>query len=376
MLPLILYKSLQATPFQISFIIGLKPAVSILSIYWSARVNARPERLVSNILMARLLGCLPFIAFFLVPNVWLIIAAAALYMMLAVGVVPAWMELLKRNIDNQGRKSTFAYGSALGYLGGGLLPLAFGVILDQNPAAWSWLFTAAGAVALSALVVQSFLRVTGNPTLPEPASISLVAPWSSAYRLLRSDSSFLSFQATFMVMGTGLMVIQPALPIYFVDQLGMSYFELGIALALCKGLSYAAASPLWAQWLGKVDIFRFTATVAVIAVCFPLLLLAAANQPMWLYIAYVVYGIMQAGSEMSWNMSGPIFAGESDSSLYTSVNIVSVGLRGCVIPAVGSLFCTLLGAPALLAIGAMLFLTASYVCIYYRKKWVLNVNIA
>ena len=37
---------------------------------------------------------------------------------------------------------------------------------------------------------------------------------------------------------------------------------------------------------------------------------------------------MQAGSELSWNMSGPLFSKQEESSSYTSVNIVTAGIRG------------------------------------------------
>lgn len=209
MLPIILCKSLGATPFQVAAIVALKPAVSLFSTYWSARINARPDRLVSNIIVARLIGCLPFLLFFAKPNVWVIIAAAGLYMAMAVGVVPAWMELLKRNIDESSRKKTFAYGSSLGYLGGGVLPIAIAIVLDHSPEAWSWLFGFAALIALSTLAIQRYLKVEGDIEPQQEANnqLSLLAPWRSAYSLLSSNPNFLRYQIAFMVMSGGLMII-------------------------------------------------------------------------------------------------------------------------------------------------------------------------
>lgn len=70
MLPLILYKDLHATPLQVTAIVTLKPLVSLLSMYWSAAIYQRPDRLLSNILWARGLGYLPFFFFPFIENVW------------------------------------------------------------------------------------------------------------------------------------------------------------------------------------------------------------------------------------------------------------------------------------------------------------------
>ena len=63
MLPFILYKDLHATPLQITAIIILKPAVSLIAIYWSALIEKRKDRLLSNLIWARILSHLPFFFF-------------------------------------------------------------------------------------------------------------------------------------------------------------------------------------------------------------------------------------------------------------------------------------------------------------------------
>ena len=50
------------------------------------------------------------------------------------------------------------------------------------------------------------------------------------------------------------------------------------------------------------------------------------------YAAYTMFGIMQAGSTLSWHLSGPIFSKEKDSTLFSGVSVAMVGLRGCIFP--------------------------------------------
>lgn len=133
------------------------------------------------------------------------------------------------------------------------------------------------------------------------------------------------------------MVMQATLPAYFKGVLQLSWTELAIALTLCKGIGFALTSQSWAHWMHRVDIYRVSSLVTLVACLFPLLLLTANFHIAWVYVAYIVYGIMQAGSELSWNMSGPIFSKEEDSSVYSSVNVVTVGLRGCIAPFLGTL---------------------------------------
>lgn len=374
MLPFILYKDLHATPFQIAVMIALKPLVSLLSMYWSAAVNKRRDRLISNIIWARFLGYIPFLAFPFISNIWFFICAFGLYMMLAVGIVPAWMEVLKLNIPSKSREKVFSYTQAFGYMGGGLLPFVIGWVLDGYFQAWRWIFPLCTLVALTALYFQK--RILIPPTMdaePErelkPLSFfdEILKPWKNAKDLLLRRPDFKHYQIGFMIFGSGLMIMQPALPIYFVDILNLSYTELAIALTFCKGIGFAVASPLWSRLIHQADIYRFCSWVAGLACLFPLCLMLAKVQLFWLYAGYLGYGIMQSGNELNWNMSGPIFAKNDDSSAYSSLNIIAVGIRGAIVPLIGSLLCTAANSFVVMLMGGAICLYASKRFFSYSK---------
>ena len=127
----ILYKDLQASPFQIALFIALKPVVSIFSVYWSSSINKRPDRLLSNIVWAGVIGYLPFLFFPIIYDAWFVIFASALFMTMHRGVVPAWMEIFKRNLPGDAKQKIFSYGSIVSYIVGGILPLVIGPLLDR-----------------------------------------------------------------------------------------------------------------------------------------------------------------------------------------------------------------------------------------------------
>src|SRR4029077_7977956 len=100
----------------------------------------------------------------------------------------------------------------------------------------------------------------------------------------------------------------------------------------CKGASFVATSPYWAHWMNKISINLFNCFVCAFAAVFSLFIIESQYVLFSLYAAYLIYGTMQAGSELSWNLSGPIFAESKDSTLYTGVNVAAVGVRGCIAP--------------------------------------------
>lgn len=367
MLPVIIYKDLHATPLQLALTIALKPLVSLLSMYWSARVNARPDRLKSNIIYGRLLGYLPFFFFPFIDSAWFFIASFALYMMLAVGIVPAWMEVLKLTIPKETREKVFSYTQAFGYIGGGLLPFALGFLLDEYFQSWRWLFPLAASLALLSFFFQRSLVIPVTTASQPPAEGALLKPWKTAWNLLKERPDFRKFQIGSMIIGCGLMIIQPALPIYFVDYLALTYTEIAFAIALCKGISFALASPFWSKWIHKVNIYTLLSWIAAFGFLFPTCLYLSQVDLAFLWFGYFCYGIMQSGNELLWNMSGPFFSGDKDSSKFTSVNLLAVGMRGCIIPFLGSLLCTHFGASLVISLSALLPLLAIFPLYTYQK---------
>lgn len=362
MLPFILYKDLHATPFQLAIVIALKPLSSLFSVYWSALIHQRPDRLRSNIVWGGVLRHLPFFFFPWVENVWFFILAFGFHMMLSRGTQPAWMEILKINLPRNSRDRVFAFGSMMGYVGDALLPFILGVLLDGYFQAWRWIFPATALLSITAIIFQRGMSVEiKKEGIETPLSLKegILRPWKGAMDLLKSRPDFTRFQIGFMLGGSGLMVMQPALPVFFVDVLNLSYMEFAIALTTCKGIGYALTTPLWARWVSKGEIFRFTAWVTALATVFPVCMLLAPYGLAWLYGGYIMYGVMQAGSGLSWNMSGPIFAKEEESSLYTSINVATVGIRGAIAPWIGSILCTYWGASSTMVLGAFLCILAT-----------------
>jgi MFS family permease len=357
-LAFILYKDLGASAWQIALLTMLKPVITILSFYWSAGLKGRGRKLKSNILWAGLWMRAPFLLCPWFDSSWFVIGAAVNYMFFYRAGIPAWMEVLKRNLPEGKRGRAFSLMSALGYAEGVVLSLAMGGMLDRDPSLWKGLFVGASIIGLLSCLVQSRIEVASLERDVEAVRVSLkeviIRPWRDSLRLMRGRPDFSRFQWGFMICGFGIMLIQPALPLFCVDDLGISYVKMAAAISIAKGLGFALSSPLWARWMDKVHILRMASAVFLSVALFPILLAFSVFDLFWFYFAYFWYGIGQGGSHLVWNMSGPIFAGKEESSSYTGVNVVLAGLRGSVAPPLGGMLSVLWGPISVLVLGGVL----------------------
>lgn len=351
-----MHRDLGATPMQISLLIAMHPAVSLLSLYWSAPVSQRPDRLKSNIIWGQVMGYFPFLFIPLFPNPWYCIFSAGIYRLVARGSVPAWMEVLKLSLESSEKKRLFSIGSSISFVGGGLFSLLVGFWMDQQLIDWKYLFTLSALLGLSAIWWQWNIQLTIpleklNVKL-ETFWYRLKKPWVNCCAVLLRRRDFSDYQLAFMLGGFGLVVVQPALPVFFIDVLKLNYTELSASFIFCKGLAFALSSSWWAKVMNRWNIYVFSGYVTLLAVFFPLLLILANYEVAMIYLAYLVYGYMQAGSNMSWHLSGPIFSKEEDSSDFSSVNVAMVGIRGIFAVYIGEVLVQTLGPVPVLLIGA------------------------
>ena len=362
--PFLLYRDLQATQWMVTVLMMLKPFVSIFSLYWSQMAYGKPKLLLGNVLGASIIGRIPFLFFPWIDDPWTIIGCAAFFMLTYRASIPAWMEILKLNLGDQ-RGRIFSLGSAVGYGEGILLAIGIGAFLDQDVGSWRWIFPLSSVIGILGLWFQARVPVClekASVTMQKPVPDSLITPWTEAFRLMRERPDFRRFQWGIMVCASGLMIIQPALPIYFVDYLGITYTELAIALSVCKGLGYCSTSAWWGRSFHKASIFNFSAAACFSVGIFPFLLFFAQYSVAFLYLAYFAYGIGQAGCHLNWNMSGTAFAKGECSSVFTGVNVLTVGIRGLIVPPLGGLLCAMVGpfypiaASLLLCFGSAMYM--------------------
>jgi len=351
LLGVLLCKEMGLGSLGLMLLCSSKPLVALLSSYWpgSGRRQIIQTSLTSALLALSfpwMSGSTPYLIGF------------ALFFLCQRSAIPAWMELLRRHADGEKRSRIVAKGALIGYLTAALIPLLIGPLLDARPENFPWLFFAAALISLIRLPLQFFWLPQQNER-----SLSngpwLVHPWKASLELLRRRPDFSTYQLLFFFGGLGLMVMQPALPRFVTQVLGLSYTEVAFAFAFAKGAGFILATPLATRWFSRVSIFAFSGAVTALAALSLALMLAAVRVTSLIYAGFFCYGVMQAGSHLSWHLAGPHFSGEENSAPFTSVNVALVGLRGLIGPLLGGLLATGLGLSAPFWMGLVLCLSAT-----------------
>lgn len=340
----ILCKSLHASTLQVTLLTMLKPSVGLLILYWSYSIHVDSHKLRSNLMWAGILGRIPFLIFPWIVNPWLFIICAAIYIFFYRASSPAWIEIIKLNISGQERGKIYSFASALAYAEGFLISLWIIPWLVHDEMAWRWCFPLAAIAGMISIFVQMKVVPYELDSYPKKQRNELVTlkdklikPWKEAISLMSARPDFLRYQVGFFLCGFGLMMAIAILPMYCSRVLDLSIAEFATARLVCLCIGYVISSKYWSNKLNSVPIFAFMAYVIICFIVFGLCLILASFNIVFLYVAYFIYGISQAGSHLGWTMSGPIFSKEKNSTAFTSINSLMVGVRGCVAPVLGSI---------------------------------------
>ncbi len=354
MLHFVLRKDLGATAFQLALFTSLRPILAVFSFYWGANLLKQRHRLVSNLMGAFFLARICFLLLPFYSNIWFMIFAAGMYELFNRAGTPALIEILKVNMEKKTREHVFSTCFVLSFAESILLGLAFGNLMTNNFMMWSSMMFGATLFSLAALMYQ--LRIPLPFTeVPIPQKTSLherfIAPWQRMFTLLKKRPDFTRFQFGFMLGGFGLMLIAPAKSIYFADVLHLTHGDIVLARSVFMGIGVIGSTALWRRGLETRSIPFVTMCMLFGFSCFPALLLLGSWSKAFTFFAFLTYGIAQAGSHLLWNLSGTFFAGNDDSSQYTSVNVLTVGLRGLVGPMSGAALCSIFGPHTVLGLG-------------------------
>ncbi|HSX12585.1 MAG TPA: MFS transporter, partial [Rhabdochlamydiaceae bacterium] len=305
-------------------------------------------------------------------NVWYLIFCCAVYEFFNKSGIPALIEILKINIPKQAREKTYTLYFVISFLESIVLGIFIANILDYYPSAWKLLCCFTALLSLTSIWVQIRVPIPLD-TVQVISHLGfrerIVRPWKEAFLLLKSRPDFAHFQYGFMIGGFGLMLMVPSLALFYVDRLQLSHSDIVTGRSILMGIGVVISSYFWKQALGKKTVSELTFWILLGFALYPLLLIFSDIHIRWFYLSFICYGIAQAGSHLLWNLSGTLFSAEGDSSPFSRVNILMLGLRGAVAPALGGLCCDLFGPISVLIMGmGICFLGALYMKIPHRLE--------
>jgi predicted MFS family arabinose efflux permease len=362
MIPFLLRKEIGATTYQIVLFSTLSPVVSVLSFYWGAWLSDRKNKLLPNLVGAWVLARLPFLFFPWVESFWAMFICCSVYQLFSRASTPALMEILKRNMTAKARNYTFSFYYGLSVIEGVVIGLLLSQILEFSNNNWRMVFLICSLISLSSVLWQ--LQIKVRPEVEGPAPFTkknfITHPLRESLQLMQTRPDFAIFQWGFMIGGFALMLISPVRSIFIADQLPVSIADVTLARCVFVGLGMAGSTLIWRKALELYGIHRLVVWILLGFGLFPLVLLLSSTHLAWFYFAHLLYGFTQGGSHLIWNLSGTIFAGDQNSTPFTTVNVLMIGLRGAIAPILGGVLCNQLGPAPVLALGACIALFGSW----------------
>ncbi len=209
-----------------------------------------------------------------------------------------------------------------------------------------WSYKIAFALATFLLIVTIFSRLPfPNPRGEENRG---------SLKNIRRDKLITTMVSTFMVAGTGMLMMLPAIPMLEVDMLKLSNMQIGIAIAV-NSISYVFFAELWGRNIRKAEhIVRFFQIgflgIAGMAVIY---FMSAAY---WhIIVANVLCGLGGSAISIGWqsfSMAVPEYRTEDLSALH----LTTCGIRGLYAPSIGAMIISMVNLRATFLISLVFIL--------------------
>jgi MFS family permease len=137
-----------------------------------------------------------------------------------------------------------------------------------------------------------------------------------------------------MIYGAGNLLIAPLIPLLLVDELQLSYSEVGW-LGMISSISWTAFYVVWGRMLDRRGGL-WVVQINFILTIFVSLGFWAAHDIRIAAIAFLFNGIILAGTDLGWMNAIMQFARREDIGHYTAIHAFLVGVRGISAPFLGT----------------------------------------
>lgn len=219
----------------------------------------------------------------------------------------------------------------------------------NNPNNYRWLCPLAALFGLLACV--AYARVKPATVIQEHAS-SLGSAYRAAREVLAKDHAYRRFQIGYFLSGSAFFLSIHLVLLMCKQDLGFSSLELALWLAVIPQMMLALSSPFWGRLMDKLGIeesrFFIATTMTIYLICY--LVGIIWNIPWLIIVASILRGVAEGGGQVTWALASVQFAPKAeDVATYNGIHFWLNGVRGLMMPWIGTQLYVLLGVKALIA---------------------------
>ena len=158
--------------------------------------------------------------------------------------------------------------------------------------------------------------------------------WLKPWRIFLQDARYRAYSIAFMVYGIGNLLVAPLIPLLLVDELQLSYGEVGW-LNMIGSIFWTASYVVWGRMLDRRGGL-WIVQINFILTIFVSLAFWAAQDMRLAALAFLFNGIVLAGIDLGWMNAIMQFARREDIGHYAALHAFLVGVRGIIAPFLGT----------------------------------------
>ena len=328
---------------MIAFLTGLPAMANLTSFAWAAIAHRRHKIRFINTL--QLIAVLAMVSFaFASPTLWgfiLFTLAVTMGRVAWAGVVTVRSTVWGLNYPRTIRPriaGSFATVQAICIAG---VTFVTGLILDDNPDAYRWLFPISALFGGRGVWFYSRIRIQGHTRLLAKESSERASPPSinplSLLKVLTNDRKYAAFMMCLFLIGTGNIMVTAPLVLILDEQFKLDYLGAILILTSIPILMMPLSIPIWSKLLAGMHVVRFRSIHSWIFVTSNLILFAAVSWTFLpgIYLSAVIRGFGFGGGVLAWNLGHHDFTTPERSTQYLGVHVTLTGIRGILAPMLG-----------------------------------------
>jgi MFS family permease len=229
--------------------------------------------------------------------------------------------------------------------------LVTGWLLDKSRQMYQVLYPFGGLCGLIGCFYYSLLHVPAADRLPRQRS-TIRARVQGVELVIASDRAYLLFQFAFFLSGSAFFMSTHVVLLLTRDQFRFNAFQLSLWLSVVPQLLIALTSPVWGRILDRIGIVRTRLLISILITGYLASYFGGilAGSVLLIYLGSVLQGTSNGGGQLTWSLASSHFAPRpEDVPVYNGIHFVLNGVRGLLLPWIGSVLLIVVGPWAVLA---------------------------
>jgi MFS family permease len=229
--------------------------------------------------------------------------------------------------------------------------LLTGWLIDMNREMYRALYPLAGLCGMIACWYYHTLHVPAQRTLTAKRKSFRASVWG-AQQILAKDRAYLFFQVAFFVSGSAFFMSTHIVLLLVCDRFDFSALDLALWMTVVPQLLLALSSPVWGRVIDRIGIVHCRMLVTMVQTasltCYWIGIVGGGAG--FIFAGSILLGMTNGGGQLTWALASSHFAPRpEDVPVYNGIHFVLNGVRGLVLPWVGSVLWVLTGPGAVLA---------------------------